>query len=177
MAFFSRMVRAAKLDPHLYEEVEKDKSATTQAAVVVMLGSLAAGIGAANEGVTETLITIVLALVGWAVWAFLNYWLGTTKLFRESTTQADWGQLARAMGFAYTPRLLMVLAIIPVAAIAAIITFIAIIWSWVAMVVAVRQALDYHSIWRAVGVTLIGFILNVIIVGVVAGILLSGWVD
>jgi hypothetical protein len=40
-----RMIRAAKLDMHLYEEVETDKSATGQAVTVVVLSSLAAGIG------------------------------------------------------------------------------------------------------------------------------------
>ena len=39
------MIRAARLDPHLYEEVERDASATGQAALVVIIVSLAAGIG------------------------------------------------------------------------------------------------------------------------------------
>ena len=65
------------------------------------------------------------------------------------------------------------LAIIPSAAVAGIVNFVAIIWSWLAMVIAVRQALDYKSTWRAVGVTFIGFILNIIIVGVIASIFLA----
>ena len=41
--FLNRIYRAIKIDPDLYEEVEHDKSATFQAATVVVLSSLAAG--------------------------------------------------------------------------------------------------------------------------------------
>ena len=41
--FVNRIIRACKLDVSLYEEVEADKSATFQAALVVVLSSLAAG--------------------------------------------------------------------------------------------------------------------------------------
>ena len=44
--FINRIIRACKLDVNLYEEVEADKSATLQAAGVVVLSSLAAGVGA-----------------------------------------------------------------------------------------------------------------------------------
>ena len=44
--FFNRIFRAIKIDIDLYEEVEKDKQATIQAGIVVVLSSLAAGVGA-----------------------------------------------------------------------------------------------------------------------------------
>jgi hypothetical protein len=34
------------------------------------------------------------------------------------------------------------------------------IWMMVAMVIAVRQALDYESTWRAIGVVVIGFLVQ-----------------
>ena len=49
----NRMVRAAKLESALYEEVEADSSALRQAMGVVAIASVAAGIGnMANGGVT-----------------------------------------------------------------------------------------------------------------------------
>jgi len=42
--YVNRIIRACKLDVSLYEEVEADKSATLQAASVVVLSSLAAGL-------------------------------------------------------------------------------------------------------------------------------------
>ena len=41
----NRMIRAAKLEPNLYEEVEADEGALEQAVAVVLISSLAAGIG------------------------------------------------------------------------------------------------------------------------------------
>ena len=37
------------------------------------------------------------------------------------------------------------------------------IWMLVAMIVAVRQALDYESTWRAIGVVIIGFLVQAIV--------------
>ena len=42
--FQDRIIRAAKLDVHLYEEVEADKGAMGQAMAVVILSSIAGGI-------------------------------------------------------------------------------------------------------------------------------------
>ena len=43
----NRMIRAAMLDSRLYEEVEHDRSATSQAMQVVIIVALASGIGGA----------------------------------------------------------------------------------------------------------------------------------
>lgn len=161
MVFIDRLWRAAKLEVNLFEEVEADSSATGQAMLVVVLGSLATGLGSLAEGgLTGLVLGIAMSLLGWAVWAWLNYYLGT-RVFKEPQTHADWGQLARTMGFAYTPRLLGVLGLIPVPALRALIFLGITVWSWVAMVIAVRQALDYGSTLRAVAVTLLGFVVNV----------------
>jgi hypothetical protein len=145
VAFTDRLWRAAKLHVNLYEEVEADPKATRQAMLVVIMGSLATGIGSLTEGGWLGLVFgILVGLVGWAVWAWMNYYLGT-RLFKEPQTHADWGQLARTMGFAYAPRLFAILSLIPVPALRALIFLGVTIWSWVAMVIAVRQALDLQE--------------------------------
>ena len=59
-----RMIRAAKLDVSLYEEVEADKGAMGQATAVVVLSSVAAGVGAfAHVGVGGIVIATIAALV------------------------------------------------------------------------------------------------------------------
>ena len=45
-----RMIRAAKLDAQLYEEVEADKGALGQAMGVVVLASIANGVGSGRLG-------------------------------------------------------------------------------------------------------------------------------
>lgn len=156
-----RMLRAAKLDGNLYEEVEADKGAMGQALGVVVLSSVAAGIGTiAVTGIGGLFIGTLSALVGWFIWAFLTYYIGT-KLLPEPQTHADIGELLRTIGFSSSPGVLRVLGIIPM--LGPILSIICNIWMLVAMVVAVRQALDYKSTWRAIGVCLIGWIIQVLV--------------
>ena len=164
MALFTdRMIRAAKLDVNLYEEVEADKGAMGQAMKVVILSSVAAGIGTiGTTGIKGLVLGTIVALVGWFIWAFLTYFIGT-RLLPEPQTKADYGELLRTIGFSSSPGLLRVLGIIPM--LGNMLNFIIGIWMLVAMVIAVRQALDYKSTWRAVGVCLIGWIVQIAIFG------------
>ena len=158
--FVNRIIRACKLDTTLYEEVEADKSATVQAALVVVLSSLAAGVGALSLGASNFLMAPILSLVSWYIWAYLIYLIGT-KLFPEPNTKADHGELLRTIGFSSAPGLIRVFGFTPDLM---SITFIGGgIWMLVAMVVAVRQALDYQSTWRAIGVVVIGFLVQAIV--------------
>ena len=155
--FINRMIRASKLDVSLYEEVEADKSATVQAAIVVVLSSLAAGVGALSLGASNFLMAPLLSLASWYIWAYLIYLIGA-KLFPEENTKADHGELLRTIGFSSAPGLIRVFGFTPELM---TITFIGGgMWMLVAMIVAVRQALDYQSTWRAVGVVVIGFLVQ-----------------
>ena len=161
-SFKDRLLRAAKLDADLYEEVEADKSAMPQAMGVVVLSSVSAGIGAIGTGVAGPgiLMGIIASLVGWYIWAFLTYFIGT-KLLPEPQTHADLGELLRTIGFSSSPGLIRILGIIP--GLGAVVFSVASIWMLVAMVIAVRQALDYKSTWRAVGVCAIGWVIQMVI--------------
>ena len=160
-----RMIGAARLDVHVYEEVEADTGATTQAIMVVLLVALATGVGALGlgGGVGRLVFGIFTGLLWWAVFALVTYLVGTTVL-RTPETEANWGQLARTTGFAQSPGLLRVFGFIP--GIGLIIVFAVTLWQLATMVIAVRQALDYRSTWRAVGVVIIGAIISVIILGI-----------
>ena len=161
--FGQRIIRAAKLDVGLYEEVEADKSAMGQAMGVVVLSSIAAGIGSGLQaGLLRMLMSVLVALLGWYIWAYLTYFIGA-KLLPEPQTEADHGQLLRTIGFSSSPGLIRVLGIIGV--IQGVVFLIAGVWMLVAMVIAVRQALDYHSTLRAVGVCLIGWVVQIVMIG------------
>ena len=168
-SFTDRMIRAAKLDAALYEEVEADTGAMGQAMGVVILSSVAAGIGAIRiTGINGLIFGTIVALLGWFIWAFLTYYIGT-RLLPEPQTKADYGELLRTIGFSSSPGVLRVLAIIPM--LGTIVNIIAGIWMLVAMVIAVRQALDYNSTWRAVGVCFIGWIVQIIIFALFFGLI------
>lgn len=159
--FTDRMIRAAKLDVNLYEEVEADKDTMRQAMGVVVLSSLAAGVGSIGTlGLGGILLGTFAALGGWYIWAWLTYFIGT-RFLAEPQTEADLGQLLRTTGFSSSPGLIRVLGIIP--GVGTVVFAVASIWMLVAMVIAVRQALDYTSTFRAVGVCVIGWIIQTVI--------------
>ena len=159
--FKDRIIRAAKLDANLYEEVEADRGAMRQAMAVVVLSGLAAGIGTLQSGGLKSLaVGTVGAIIGWYVWAFLTYIIGT-KVLPEPQTSSSYGELLRTIGFSSSPGLIRVLGIIP--GISQVVMFGAAVWMLVAMVIAVRQALDYRSTLRAVGVCIIGWIIQAVV--------------
>ena len=162
-SFTERMIGAAKLDVHVYEEVETDTGATSQAMGVVLLASLAGGIGSVGlgtGGLGSFIIGAIAALIGWGSWAFVTYIIGT-RLLPEPQTRADVGELMRTLGFAQSPGLLRIFGSLPI--VGPLVLSLIQIWLLVAMVVAVRQALDYHSTFRAVGVCLAGWVLATVI--------------
>jgi len=156
-SFGERLIGAAKLDKRVYEDVEQDTSSIYQAITVVFLSSIAAGAAVFSESGTSGFVaTIIGAFLGWVAWAYLTYFLGT-RVLPTPQTEATLGQLLRTTGFATAPGILAVLGIWrPVTG---LVFFVANIWCLIAFVIAVRQALDYRSIWRAIGVCLIGWLI------------------
>ena len=153
-SFKNRILKAAMLDANIYEEVESDTGATLQSLLVVVLSSIAAGIGnIAYFGYSGIIWASVSALISWFVWAFIVYFIGA-KFIPEPQTQANLGQLLRTIGFASAPGLIRVGGIIT--GLSGILAVIAGIWMLIAMVIAVRQALDYKSTLRAIIVCVIG---------------------
>jgi hypothetical protein len=153
---FERMILAATFNTEVYEEVEADRSATVQAMLVVVMVAMASGIGTLGAaGAIGFVIGVLNGVVSWAIWAYITFVIGTT-LFRTPETSADWGELARTTGFAQSPGILRVLGFVPL--IGAYIFYATYLWQLATMVIAVRQALDYRSTWRALGVVVVGFI-------------------
>jgi hypothetical protein len=155
-SFPQRVIRAAKLDVSLYEEVEADSGATVQALLVVVLSNVAMALGTwgASTG-GNFLQPLIGALVSWVMFAVAVYLVGA-KLLKEPQTSADVPQLLRTIGFASAPGILNVLGLFPFLIV--VIAPITGIWMLVATVLAVRQALDFRSTPRAVIVCLIGAI-------------------
>jgi len=157
----NNMIRAAKLDVNFYEKAEADKTMFGQAMLVVVLSSIAGGIGSIGQaGIAGVLVGTILALVAWYVWAYLTYFIGT-RFLAEPQTKADMGELLRTIGFSSAPGVLRVLGIIP--GLNVIVNIVAGIWMLVAMVVAVRQALDYSNTGRAIVVCIIGWVVQMVI--------------
>jgi Yip1 domain len=160
-SFQERIIGAAKLEVQTYEEVESDQGATGQAMAVVVLSSLAAGLGSYGLGGLSGMVRLTLmALIGWAIWAVLIYLIGT-KLLPEPQTRSNILEMLRTIGFASAPGLLRFVGILPL--IGWLLVLLINIWLLVANIIAVRQALDYQNTARAVIVCLIGWVAYVLI--------------
>ena len=156
----NRIFRAIKIDVELYEEVERDKSATIQAGLVVVLSSMAAGVGALQLGASNFLLAPIVSLISWYVWAYIIYFVGV-KLFPEKNTKSNHGELLRTIGFSSAPGLIRVFGITPDLM---AVTFIgSAFWMLACMVVGVKAALDYKSLWRALGVVIVAWLFQAIL--------------
>jgi len=174
------MLRAAKLESQLYEEVEADSTATGQALLVVVLVSVCAGIGSGisaamkgHETVSGFFIGLASGIIGsliaWFIFSLLCFWLGTS-IFKGPNTKSSLGELLRVLGFAYAPGVLNILSFIPF--VGPIIPFVAWIWTIIAAVIAVRQACDFTT-GRSIGTVVVAAIIPIIII-VLLGVLIGG---
>ncbi len=157
--FISRLIRALLLDLKLYEEIENDKSSIWQSMAVVLLASLAAGLYTYELGGLDGLIIgTVLAFVGWIVMSFLIYLVGT-KLFPNTDSKTDVWEILRVLGFAGAPGIFLLVALIPqLSSLVWVIILVIWVWRLVAMIIAIKQALDFKNTWSAIWVCVIGLI-------------------
>ena len=155
----SRIIRSLKLEQRVFAEVEADKLALEQAILVVILSSLAAGIGMiAIVGIISIITTTILTLIAWVLWIALTY-LIATKIIRGLVTKVDLRQFLRTVGFSSSAGLIRILGIIP--HISAFVFFIASVWMLTAMVLAVKQVFNYQRLAKAIVVCLAAWLAHI----------------
>lgn len=155
-----RFLAALALDPTVFEEVEADRSATWQAALVVVAAAMAAGIGQAGLGADARPVLFAVAaasLIAWLGWALLLTLLGTAVL-RERTTSTNLGEVLRTLGFAAAPGVFRAFEVF--GGTRWLVLPLTSLWMVAAMVVAVRQAFDYTSTGRAILLSLLGWVVT-----------------
>jgi hypothetical protein len=156
--YFRRFVGAITLDPSAYEEFESDRGAILQAFATVLLASLAEGLALrAVLGPDSVVLTTVIALMGWVAWAVLTFEVGA-RILPGARTHSSVGELMRTLGFAAAPGCVAFLALVPGLPMPVLI--FSRTWMLLAMIVAVRQALDYTSTWRAVAVCALAWLVT-----------------
>jgi|TARA_B110000285_G_scaffold222230_1_gene276154 hypothetical protein len=158
--FLNRIFRSIKIDPEVFDEVQKDKNATIAAGTVVVLSSLAAGIGASHLGVVNFFLAPVLSLITWFVWAYIVYFVGV-KLFPDLKTKTTHVALLRSIGFSSAPGMIRIFGfnedLMNVMFVGSA------FWMLACMVIAVKQTLNYKSLWKALGVVVIAWFIQAFI--------------
>ncbi len=157
--FGRRLLGAALLDADTYEEVEADRASIRQALLVVAGAAVAGGVASfilrSNAGLSErhlvfqVTISALLPVVIWIGVSAFSFMVGVS-FFRGPETESDFAEVLRTTGFAFAPALLRVFAFLPPQALGLGIDLGALLWSFAAVVVALRQALDFNTL-RAVG--------------------------
>lgn len=159
MNYFQRLQKAIMLDVSFYEEVENDKKFTDQAMMTVVLVSIVQGLMIAGFAPIALVQGILGSLVRFIIWAFFIAFVGT-RILPEPETKSNTGELIRTLGFAYAPGLLVIFKVLPF--ISSFVDPIVVILQLAAMTIAVRQALDFNSTVRAVGVCIVAFLLMIV---------------
>jgi hypothetical protein len=156
-SFQDRVVGVIRLQAATFEDVEHDRTALPQAAMVVFAVALA-GVIASIGGwfsASGAIVAILFSFIGWAVSSAV-VWLIGTRLMPGKNTQADYQEVLRVVGFAQAPGLIAVLGIIPI--LGYLFRFVAWVWTLIALVIAVRQALDYEDTLKAVIVCVVAWV-------------------
>ena len=159
----NRMIRAARMDASLYEEMETEEDAAGHAVMIALLAGIATGLGVGLAGVIGgsgviwflwgLLSGFFASLVGWFGWVLLTYLSATT--FLRGHEKASVVELTRTLGFANSPGLLRILLFIPM--LGWIVTILAGVWTLAAGIVAVKQTLDYAT-GKAAATCLLGWL-------------------
>ncbi|MBM04659.1 MAG: hypothetical protein CL766_07765 [Chloroflexi bacterium] len=167
----NRIIGVLTLNVNTYEEIEADKNATIQSFSIVVLSSIVTAIILKPDtgfSLPNFISAIIIGIFLWGLWALVTMFVGT-KLLPTQETSSNWGELARTTGYAQAPKLFSIFALIPI--LTTIVLFIVGVWNLITMIIAIRQALDYTSTWRAVFVVLLGFLPYAIIASLVISLL------
>ena len=170
-SFADRLRGALMLDARTYREIEQDTNANSQAALIIVLAALAAGIGSllSRDLIQNALGTVLSSVLQWVVFSFVAYYVGAS-LFSTGQTSVTPGQVLRTIGFAHAPKLFLVLGIIPI--VGWIVGLVVFFWFLAAAIMALREAFEFDT-GRAIGtglIALIGILIVDIVLGLVFGI-------
>jgi hypothetical protein len=177
-----RLMGVITLKAPIYKSIAEDKTATTSAAIIVVIATLVSGfftglvkldpqtqttsisIGGAFVG---AILGVIFGLVAWVFTAWVLQFVA--KMFGGKT---DTGEMLRVTGFVEVFSLVSVLniaAIVPVlACVTGIIGLVAAILRLIGYVIGVREAAEF-STGNAVITAIIAAIVNFIIVVVIFG--------
>jgi hypothetical protein len=160
-SFGERVVGAMTLKASTFQEVEQDTTAMGQAVGVIALAAVSTAIGNVWYGGFTGIVTgVLMSIIGYAVWA-LVVWLVGTRVMPDPATKADFPETFRTVAFAAAPGILGIVTIIPL--LGWLLLFILWLWQIAAMVIAVREVLDYTDTVKAVIVVVIGFVVNFVV--------------
>lgn len=174
-SFAERVVGALKLQRPIFDEVRRDPGAMLQAAGIVIATGLLSGIGqfatirgqsvdtgdrtyeVANSFLVPLLGGLGIAVAGLIFWIFgsLLFRFVALKMLGSPEAGMQWQEVARPLGFASAPSLLLILSPIPV--VGFLVGSVVGLWSFAAQIVAMSEVFRVSK-WRAFAIMLVASI-------------------
>ena len=176
-AILDRVMRLARLDTTVFDEVKDDLNETVPAVAIVAISSLIAGIGVwlwllieaptgADVDFGSVLVNVLLlgtifSVVLWAAWVAVTY-VVLVQVYKESV---DFQTLLRPMGYAAIPLVIMVFLLLSGIALAIGVVAMAL---WFVFAIYATQAASNASSDRVVIAALAGFAVYCVVMSFLA---------
>ena len=152
----SRAVNAAVLNPATFRDVGDDVGGNAQVYGLVGAAAVASAIGSINDPGTA-IANAILVVAGWLIYAHVAAFMRGV-LFDSIHTDVSREGMIRVVGIAYGPSLLRAFAIIP--DIGGVIWLLSTIWFLIVVVVGLKTTLAFKNYWPAVGIIVVGALVN-----------------
>lgn len=167
---FQRLFRAMRLDGQLFEEVVSDSSIQGQSVWAVAIFAMATAFGTFTliSG-TAVNIGLLTAMIGWYVWAFSIFYLGSRILSLKAG--ADRKTIMRVMAFACAPGIFRILGIIPKTT--AIIFAVTSIWILVTAIFGLKKAFPESPSFKISLITIFTWVVATLFQAILTVTLLS----
>ena len=155
---FSKIIlRSLRLDKTLYKDPNTfGELSLYYAGLIMILDGVAGAVALGSLYKTNIFFSGITALLSWIVWAVLIYVIGI-KLFPDEKTDANFKKIMVTVGLAHAPGLLRFFAIIPSFVVP--IVFLTQFWIFAALIIGVRETLNFKSNFKSAGVVIIAFLI------------------
>ena len=155
--FLKLIYRSIRLDNSLYKDPKTFGDASLYyAGLIIILDGIAGAFAVSSIYKTNIFLTGVTAVLSWLVWAILIFVIGI-KIFPDPGTESNFKKVLVTVGLAHAPGLLRFFAVIPDLVIP--IVFFTQFWIFAALVIGIREVLNFKSNFKSFGVVLIAFLI------------------
>ena len=106
------IIRTFRLDTGLYNEMKVKNDAISQALIVIVISSIAAGIGSVSSiGIKGVFVGSIGALIDWFIWAYIVYFI-CLKIINKNEISISQGEFLKIAGFSSGPGIIKILGVI-----------------------------------------------------------------
>ena len=151
------IIRSIRLDKSLYKDPNTfGELSLYYAGLIMVLDGIAGAIALSTLYKTNIIFSGVTALLSWMVWGTLIYVIGI-KLFPDPGTNTNFRKIMITVGLAHAPGLFRFFVFMP--SLVVPIVFLTQFWIFAALIIGVRETLNFKSNFKSAGVVIIAFLI------------------